>query len=81
MRIKILQIYQRSNQKVKAKNLKYNFLRFDTERNIEIFENGGWLFNNIMSPREISLKLRTFAHTEYSDTKFSAIEVIEKKIL
>ncbi len=67
-------------QKVKAKNLKYNFLRFDKERNIEIFENGGWHFNNIMSPSEISLKLRTFAHTEYSDIKFSSIDVIKKKI-
>ena len=30
-------------QKIKHKNLKYSFLRFDKERSIEIFFDGGWL--------------------------------------
>jgi len=67
-------------QKVKSKNLKYNFFRIDKEKNIELFNNGGWHFNNIMSPRDISIKLKTFAHTEFSSDKFSDIKVIEKKI-
>ena len=37
-------------QKVRSKNLKYNFIRFDKEKSIEIFNNGGWHFNNIMEP-------------------------------
>ena len=67
-------------QKVWAKNLKYKFYRFDKEKSIEIFHNAGWHFNNIMTPNEISLKLKTFAHSEFSEEKFSSIETIKKKI-
>ena len=67
-------------QKVKSKNLKYNFLRFDKEKNIEIFKDGGWHFNNIMEPELISLKLKTFAHSEFSEKKFSDVDIIKSKI-
>ena len=67
-------------QKVKSKNLNYNFLRFDKEKNIEIFENAGWHFNNLLTPEEISLKLKAFAHTEFSDDKYSSILTIKNKI-
>jgi beta-1,4-mannosyl-glycoprotein beta-1,4-N-acetylglucosaminyltransferase len=67
-------------QSVKSKNLKYNFFRIDKERSIEIYENGGWHFNNIMQPKDISLKLKTFAHQEFSGKNFSNIETIKKKI-
>jgi len=67
-------------QKVRAKNLKYKFYRFDKEKNIEIFNNAGWHFNNIMSPKQISLKLKTFAHSEFSGNRFSDINVIKNKI-
>ena len=67
-------------QKVLVKNLKYSFLRFDKEKSIEIFENAGWHFNNLMSPENISLKLRTFAHKEFSGDEFSSVEVIKNKI-
>ena len=67
-------------QKVKLKNLKYNFYRFDKEKSIEIFYDSGWHFNNIMKPEEISIKLKTFAHSEFSGDKFSSIETIKKKI-
>ena len=67
-------------QKVRSRNLKYNFLRFDKEKNIEIFKNGGWHFNNIMKPEMISLKLKTFAHSEFSEKKFSDVELIRSKI-
>ena len=33
-----------------------------------------------MSAAEISKKLKTFAHSEFSDHKFSSIKVIKKKI-
>ena len=71
-------------QKIKSKNLKYYFFRFDKEKNIQIFKNGGWHFNNIMSPEDISLKLKTFAHTEFSSDKFSIRcnkKKIEKKLI
>jgi len=65
---------------VKLKNLKYSLYRIDKEKNIEIFDDAGWHFNNIMTPEEISLKLKTFAHTEYSSERYSSVDVIKKKI-
>ena len=67
-------------QKVVSKNLKYNFFRFDKEKNIQLIENGGWHFNNLMSPNDISLKLKTFAHSEYANDTYSSVKVIEEKI-
>ncbi len=67
-------------QKVWAKNLKYKFYRFDKEKNIQLFLNGGWHFNNIMSPEMISKKLKTFAHIEYSSDKYASPAIIKKKI-
>ena len=55
-------------------------MRFDKEKSIELIEDGGWHFNNLMSPKDISIKLRTFAHTEYASKKFSNIKIIKKKI-
>ena len=66
--------------KIKKKNLTYSFFRFDKEKSIELFEEGGWHFNNIMKPENISLKLKTFAHSEFSGEKFSNIETIKNKI-
>ena len=67
-------------QKVISKNLKYNFFRIDKEKNIQIFDNGGWHFNNVMNPELISLKLKTFAHSEFSENKFSDMDTIKTKI-
>ena len=67
-------------QKIKMKNLKYSFLRIDKEKNIQIFKNAGWHFNNILSAKEISLKLKTFAHTEFSGEEYSSEKEIKKKI-
>ena len=33
-----------------------------------------------MSPENISLKLKTFAHSEYSNDVYSSVKVIEEKI-
>ena len=67
-------------QKVLSKNLKYPFWRFDKEKDLEIFYDGGWHFNNILSPEQISVKLKTFAHTQFVDDKYSNPDVIKKKI-
>ena len=67
-------------QKIKSKNLSYNFLRVDKEKSIQIFNDSGWHFNNILTPKDISLKLRTFAHSEFADKKFSSPEIIKQKI-
>ena len=67
-------------EKVRKKNLKYKFYRFDKEKNIQIFENAGWHFNNVMLPEKISKKLKTFAHNEFSSEEFSSVETIRNKI-
>jgi beta-1,4-mannosyl-glycoprotein beta-1,4-N-acetylglucosaminyltransferase len=67
-------------QKIRSKNIDYSFYRIDKEKNIEIFYDGGWHFNNIMKPEDISLKLKTFAHSEFSGERYSNVELIKKKI-
>ena len=67
-------------QKVKSKNLEYPFWRIDKEKNIEIYKNAGWHFNNVLNPNEISIKLKTFAHSEFSDERYSSPSVIKEKI-
>ena len=67
-------------EKIKTKNLKYKFYRLDKEKSIEIFDNGGWHFTNLMQPELISKKLKTIAHSEFSGDQFSSIEIIKKKI-
>ena len=67
-------------QKIKKKNLKYSILRFDKEKSIEVFKNGGWHFNYLQKPEEIANKLRTFAHTEFDKEKFTNVEKIKDNI-
>lgn len=67
-------------QKIKQKNLIAPFWKFYKEKSIQIIENGGWHFNSLLSPEEISKKLKTFAHSEFSNEKFSSVRVIEEKI-
>ena len=67
-------------QRVKSKNLKYNFFRIDKEKSIELFDDAGWHFNNLLSPEKISKKLKTFAHSEFSIDRYSSPDIIKKKI-
>jgi len=67
-------------QKVVSKNLKYKFFRFEKERNIQLLSNGGWHFNCLMKAEDISIKLKTFAHSEYNSEKFTDVNAIKEKI-
>lgn len=67
-------------QKILLKNLKYSLLRLDKNKDIQIINNGGWHFNNLFSPKDISIKLKTFAHTEFSKPEFSSVKAIKEKI-
>lgn len=67
-------------QKIVSKNLKEPFWKFNKNKSIQLFENGGWHFNTLLSPEEISIKLKTFAHTEYSGAEFSDVSIIKKNI-
>lgn len=65
--------------KILVKNLK-KWWRPDKEKSIELINNGGWHFNNFFSAEEISIKLKTFAHTEFDDKKYTQIEKIRDLI-
>ena len=67
-------------QKVIRKNLQQPFWKFYKEKNIQIFDKGGWHFNSLLKPEDISLKLRSFAHTEFRSSEYSNIDVIKKNI-
>lgn len=43
-------------------------------------EDGGWHWSYIMSPEEISTKILSFSHTEFSSPDFSAAENIRQRI-
>ena len=61
--------------------LNHSYYLFDKEKNIELVNDGGWHFNNLMNPKKISLKLKTFAHTEYESNQFSHLSIVKEKIL
>ena len=67
-------------QKIVAKNLNQPFWKIYKEKSIEIFKDGGWHFNSLLTPEEISLKLKTFAHEEYAESEYSNIDIIRKNI-
>ena len=45
---------------------KYSLLRLDKPRNIQIIEDGGWHFAYLQSPKNISNKIKSFAHGEFN---------------
>tara|TARA_Y100001958_G_scaffold157256_1_gene151871 strand:+ start:875 stop:1684 length:810 start_codon:yes stop_codon:yes gene_type:complete len=67
-------------KKIKTSNFKKPFWKFNIQKNIESFENGGWHFNNLYTPEKISVKLKTYQHTEYAKENFSSPEIIKMKI-
>ena len=79
-KMKNLKSINRMRQDIKAKNLKYKFYRIDKEKDIQLINDGGWHFNNLMSPQDISIKLKTFAHSEYAGEEFSSVNIINEKI-
>ena len=67
-------------KKIKKSNLKKPFWKIHISKDIECFNNGGWHFNNFYSPEKISIKLKTYQHIEFAPERFSAPDVINKKI-
>ncbi len=65
---------------LKTKNLEYPFWRFDKEKNIQLIKNGGWHFTYLMTPKDISKKIRSMSHTEFNKKEFTNINNIKKKI-
>ena len=67
-------------KKIKSSNLKKAFWKIWIQKDIDIFEKGGWHFNNFYSPEQISVKLKTFQHLEYAQERYSDINIIKTKI-
>ncbi len=67
-------------KKIKSSNLRFAFRNIFKTKSIEFFENGGWHFNNFYSPEKISIKLKTFQHTEFAEDKYSNPDIIKNKI-
>ena len=65
---------------LKTKNINYPFWRFDKEKNIQLIKKGGWHFTYLMSPKNISKKIKSMSHTEFNRKNFTNIKNIEKKI-
>ena len=67
--------------KIKSKNLKYSFWSIDKNKNIEIIDQGGWHFNYLLRPEEISKKFKSLAETSWDSVEYFDIENIRNKIL
>ncbi len=69
-----------------TKPKKYKPFRLDTffsntkYINVKIINDGGWHFNSLLTPKEISSKLRSFAHQEFSSPEYSNEEIIKENI-
>tara|TARA_B110000008_G_C16873051_1_gene525612 strand:+ start:283 stop:1095 length:813 start_codon:yes stop_codon:yes gene_type:complete len=66
--------------KILMKNLKYGFWRIDKEKSIQIINNGGWHFNYLLKPYEISKKFKSLAETSWDKEEFYNEKTIKKKI-
>ena len=64
-------------RKQKVKN--YPVYRFDKIK-WNMVDKGGWHFSFVMSPKQVSEKIKSFAHSEFDKTEFTSINQIRKKI-
>ena len=77
---KFLKSFTHLRKKIISKNLKKSLWKIYYEKNIQIYKNGGWHFNNLYSPNLISKKLRVFPHSEFSTREFTNLKRIKSKI-
>ncbi len=59
---------------------KYPFWRIDKPQNLQIIENGGWHFAYLLNSKEISKKIKSFAHGEDNKKDNTDINKIEIKM-
>tara|TARA_B100001057_G_scaffold294913_1_gene295022 strand:+ start:886 stop:1695 length:810 start_codon:yes stop_codon:yes gene_type:complete len=67
-------------KKILKKNIAKSSLKFYIEKSIQIINHGGWHFNNLYKPEQISKKIKTFQHIEFNNDNFTNIRSIKKKI-
>ena len=65
------------------RNLKfkqYPFWRLDKPKNLQIIKDGGWHFAYLQDPKNISKKIKSFAHGEFNKEEIIDVENIQSKI-
>jgi hypothetical protein len=77
-RLKYLKSFSWLRDKVKIKNLKYGFWRFDKEKSIQIINDGGWHFNYLLKPEDIARKFKSLAQTSWDKEEYFNEENIKK---
>ena len=77
---KNLKTFTHLRKKILKKNIDKPFWKFTTEKKIELFNEGGWHFNNLYSPNDISKKLKTFPHKEFNSEEYSNVKTIIQKM-
>tara|TARA_B100001063_G_C16681074_1_gene511773 strand:- start:186 stop:995 length:810 start_codon:yes stop_codon:yes gene_type:complete len=80
VRIKDLKNFNFLRKKIQSKNLKKNFLKFWIEKDIELYPNGGWHFNNLYHLEKLSQKIKASPHQEFNLEKITNLSNIKKKI-
>ena len=59
---------------------KYPFWRVDKQKNLQIIDNGGWHFAYLQDVKNISKKIKSFAHGEFNKAEIVSEKNIELKI-
>ncbi len=59
---------------------KYPFWRIDKQKNLQIIDNGGWHFAYLQDVKNISKKIKSFAHGEFNKAEIVSEKNIEFKI-
>ncbi len=80
VRKKDLKDFNFLRKKIKSKNLKKNFFKFWVEKDIELYPNGGWHFNNLYNLQKLSQKIKASPHQEFNLEKFTNLNNIKVKI-
>ena len=65
------------------RNLKFKnnpFWRIDKQKNLQIIDNGGWHFAYLQDVKNISKKIKSFAHGEFNKVEIVSEKNIELKI-
>jgi len=67
--------------KVKLKNLKYKFWRFDKYKRVYKVDNGGWHFSFLGDPKFIASKIKSYTHNELDKDEFTNLDKISQRIV
>lgn len=80
VRKKDLKNFNFLRKKIRSKNLKKHFLKFWVDKDIELYSNGGWHFNNLYNLEKMSQKIKASPHQEFNFDKFTNLNNIKSKI-